>query len=81
MPFAKCPNCGAELHLQVRGKLEEWYARNAPGIPRDQPAPLLCLPCWKKARSGTLRVADLPVSAEVLANLQRMVADEPTEGL
>ena len=80
MPFAKCPNCGAEFHLRVTTNLEEWCARNAPGIPRNQPAPLLCLPCWKKARSGTLRVEDLAVSAEVLANLQRMVADEPTAG-
>ncbi len=74
MPYAKCPNCESVVHLLVTHDVEEWYARNAPGIPRDQLTPVFCLACWKKAREGTLEIERLPVSSEVKANLRALIA-------
>ncbi len=80
MPYAKCPNCESLFHLLVTHDVEEWYARNAPGVPRDQPTPVLCLACWKKARDGTLDIEKLPVSLEVKANLRALIAGRSPTG-
>ena len=79
MPFATRPNCGTQFHLVVTGSLDEWYARYAPGVARDQPAPLLCLACRRKVRAGTLNFDALPISPAVMANLRRIMTNEPTE--
>ena len=77
MPYAKCPHCETLFHILVTNGLEEWHEGNAPGVPRDQPAPVLCFECWKQARAGALDLEALAVSPEVMASLRRSVTDEP----
>ena len=54
MPYCTCPKCGRLYHLAISRELtpEEWRAKVAPEWKPGEPAPVLCLDCWRVAEAA-----------------------------
>ena len=48
MPFAKCPSCDMEFHINV-SDVRRWYVERYPTLNIGDVVPDLCFHCWKKA--------------------------------